>query len=153
MSSSNNDTKILSEQYSSIYKEGTGSGSAESRYDEPYRKAERAKFDDPGHRQLQQRMQAEYDKKKADQGDEAPEDNDPWGETDWESQTRTEETPDTLLNGGKAGNEDYTGINDLVKHFMQTNFPAEEYDELQKMLKLTHAYLMDYKEWAESKGL
>ena len=102
MSSSNKDTKILSEQYSSIYKE---------------------------------------------------EDNDPWGETDWEAQTRTEETPDTLLNGGRAGNEDYTGINDLVKHFMQTNPPAEEYDELQKMLKLTHAYLMDYKEWAESKGL
>jgi hypothetical protein len=63
MSSSNNDTKILSEQYSSIYKEGTGSGSAESRYDEPYRKAERAKFDDPGHRQLQQRMQADHDAK------------------------------------------------------------------------------------------
>jgi hypothetical protein len=93
MSSSNNDTKILSEQYSSIYKEGTGSGSAESRYDEPYRKAERAKFDDPGHRQLQQRMQAEYDKKKAEQG----EDNDPWRETEGEKQTREHYTPEQSL--------------------------------------------------------
>ena len=122
MSSSNKDTKILSEQYSFIYKEALRTG------------------DDPD-------VEGGYP------GDEAPEDNDPWAETDWETQTREEETPDTLLNGGSAGNEDYTGINDLVKHFMQTHYPAEEYDELQKLLKLTHAYLMDYKEWSASKGL
>jgi hypothetical protein len=58
------DQRLLWESYSthrSEITEAAGDGGAEARYDEPYRKAERAKFDDPAHRQLQQRMQADDD--------------------------------------------------------------------------------------------
>ena len=58
------DQKKLWESYSthrSKLTEAAGDGGAEDRYDEPYRKAERAKFNDPAHRQLQQKMQAQHD--------------------------------------------------------------------------------------------
>ena len=60
------DQKKLWESYSthrSNLTEASGDGGAEARYDEPYRNAERAKFGDPAHRQLQQKMQADYDAK------------------------------------------------------------------------------------------
>jgi hypothetical protein len=40
-------------------------GSAEDRYDEPYRKKERAKFNNPHHRQLQAKMQGDHDRNKS----------------------------------------------------------------------------------------
>ena len=56
------DTRLIWEAYGSDDRVSTGIGQgAEARYDEPYRKAERAKFDDPGHRQLQQKMQGNLD--------------------------------------------------------------------------------------------
>ena len=65
----NKDSKLIYEAYNEHpLTEGSQSGDAESRYDEPYRKAERNKFNNPHHRQLQKKMQADYDAKK-DSGD------------------------------------------------------------------------------------
>jgi len=75
----------------------------ESTWDE--RQPDRDKFNDPGHRQLQQKMQGDYDASQ-------------------ENKRLEELEPDELVKF----------INESLPKFLQTHYSAEDYDELRKAL-------------------